>query len=108
MNRFVVAAGAAVLTLAGCASTPAEDTPTPEEAAFVAALEGELSARYAEENLVTVGRQVCNALDAGATVEQVLYTIHDAGLPRPDTAAIVNRAIQNLCPEHHPLAGGTR
>jgi hypothetical protein len=61
--------------------------------------------------LVKIGQGVCNQFSAKATVEQVADKVAPPGstgaLPSEDLGAVINSAVQSLCPKYASVLGSS-
>lgn len=53
-----------------------------------------------QADVVELGYTICDALDRGANIEEIISAGMSGGLTRTDTVVIAAAAVVNFCPEH--------
>ena len=122
----ILAILALVLVLAGCSTessnttptetvyvTPTPDLPEPDistpEDDYLWAVRHNVDNYYIDEasdrDLIDLGWSVCDVLDQGYSVEDIIYELIGSGTVGTNeeaefAGAIVGGAVYNLCPEH--------
>lgn len=106
----IAAMTASLLVLAGCSAgtpRPAADSPTPTptqtaDEQFVAAFRDQNADadRGTDAQWLAVGHSVCDALDAGASPNQVVDTMQGSSLDATEAASSITLAVEYLCPEN--------
>lgn len=113
MRKKLIALVGAGLLLTGCSATSepepaatgevAEATATPEDE-FIEAFRSENpnSDRADDETWLGIATAICNALDNGASPNQIIDTMQGDDTDPEEMASLLLLSIEHLCPEHSP------
>ncbi len=101
MKRSLGVIAALMLALGTAACGP--DEPTPDEiflADYHATFTTAPRTDEADHRAITAAKQTCDALNKGATVDQVGRIAIDNGMTPADAGDLVGMAAKAYCPEH--------
>jgi hypothetical protein len=94
MRKLVVAVAVIALGLTGCAASPS---------GYIDAIRGDHPAlldAYTEDELVSLGNDVCDALEGGMSGHRAAGALEISGIPLADAGTIVLTASDHLCPQY--------
>lgn len=98
-TRLVVVAVALFGPL-GAASTAHADAA---DDAFLAELQSDGVSDDTREAAIEAGRKVCEYLDQGKTLDQIVYdVVFSSRLPAYDSGFFVGASVRAYCPQHAP------
>ena len=91
------------VTAPAAPSVPDVTTPSSSDAQFLATVHSvapTVNNYGSDASTISLGKNVCTALDNGASFSAVGTTMIGAGLPAGVAGAIVGAAVANYCPSH--------
>lgn len=101
----LVVVGVALFSPLGAASTSHADAA---DDAFLAMLQTDNISDDSREAAIEAGRKVCEYLDGGKTLEQVVYdVVFSSRLPAYDSGFFVGVSAVAYCPQHAPHPTGS-
>lgn len=97
--KKLLAVLALTASLAACAQTPTID----REAIFLELVHSNTDNTSTDAQLITLARASCDAMESGATIQEIAYVVAGSGLDRTkqsEVSKIIGYGISQYCPEY--------